>query len=167
MMRQAICILFVMASLLTSCAPEPAGDFAIYLTAEDMTVPQMASADLQSVPLQNAPIISTADIASYTWGTHEIKLTAAAFERILQLQVPVWGLPFVACVDRKPVYWGAFWTPISSLAFEGVTIMIPLGADNRTIRIELGYPSSQFFQGNDPRINSEVRKALEQRSKLR
>jgi hypothetical protein len=167
MRREAICLLCVLVALLASCAPQPAVDFAIYLPAEDMNVSEMASVDLQSLPLQDAPLIATDDIVTYTWGTHEIKLTAAGFERVMALQVRTWGLPFVVCVDRKPVYWGAFWTPYSSQSFEGVTIMLPLGADNNTIRIELGYPSPGFFQGTDPRVNTDVRKALEQAGKLR
>jgi len=167
MSRMAICFLIALVGLLTSCAPEPAGDFAIYLLAEDVKVSELAAVDLQSLPLQDAPTISTADIVAYTWGTHEIKLTAAGFERVMALQVRTWGLPFVVCVDRKPVYWGAFWTPYSSQSFEGVTIMLPLGAQDSTIQIELGYPGSDFFLGQDPRFDAEVRKALERAGKLR
>lgn len=154
-------------ALLAGCAPKPAGDFAIYLLAEDIKVSEMAAVDLQNLPLQDAPVISTADIVSYNWGTHEIKLTAAGFDRVMALQVRTWGLPFVVCVDRKPVYWGAFWTPYSSQSFEGVTIMLPLGAQDNIIRIELGYPSSDFSKGEDPRFNPAARKALEQAGRLR
>lgn len=156
-----------LAAILAGCAPKPAGDFAIYLPAREMTVAQMTAADLSGIVLQDAPVISTADIAVYNWGAQEIRLTAAAFQRVMALKVPVRGLPFVACVDRKPVYWGAFWTPISSMSFEGVTIMLPFGSQDNAIEIGLGYPSADFFRGEDPRFNPEVRKALEQAGKLR
>lgn len=152
---------------LVGCAPQPAGDFAIYLPAEAMPASDMADADLASVQLQDAPLISTEDIVSYAWATHEIELTAAAFERVQQLRVPVSGTAFVACVGRKPVYWGAFWTMASSLSFDGVSIMMPFGADSRLIRIELGYPSPDFFAGDDPRADGEIRRALERAGKLR
>jgi hypothetical protein len=155
------------AALLGGCAPEPPRDFAIYLPSGDMTVTQMAAAELGTLPLQDIPVLSTADIVYYRWGTHEIKLTGAGFERVMALQVRTWGLPFVVCVDRKAVYWGAFWTPYSSQSFEGVTIMLPLGAQDSTIQIELGYPGSDFFHGQDPRFDAEVRKALEQAGKLK
>ncbi|MFC1909389.1 hypothetical protein ACFLXD_06040, partial [Chloroflexota bacterium] len=38
------------------------------------------------------------------------------------------GKSFLVCVDKAPIYWGAFWTPISSMSFDGVTIWKPLGS---------------------------------------
>ena len=166
-MRRVFCLVLAIVPFLSDCTPQPAADFAIYLPARQMAVSEMASVDLQKLPLQDTPVFATAEIVTYSWGTHEIKLTAAAFDRIMAMTIPVRGMPFVACVDRKPVYWGAFWTPISSMSFEGVAIMMPLGAENRTIQIGLGYPSSDFFHGNDPRVSTAVRKALEQAGKLR
>lgn len=166
-MRRVFCYSLTIALLLSGCTPQPAADFAIYLPANQMTVSEMSSADLQKLPLQATPVFATVDIVTYSWGTHEIKLNAAAFDRIMAMEIPVRGLPFVVCVDRQPVYWGAFWTPISSMSFEGVTIMPMLSATSRTIQIRLGYPSSGFFQGDDPRFNTAVRKTLERAGKLR
>jgi len=166
-MRRVFCLLLAIVPFLSECTPQPTADFAIYLPASQMTVSEMASVDLQKLPLQDTPVFATADIVTYSWGTHEIKLTAAAFDRIMAMKIPMRGMPFVACVDRKPVYWGAFWTPFSSMSFEGITIIPMLGADSRTIQITLGYPSSGFFQGDDPRPNADVRRALERAGKLK
>jgi hypothetical protein len=107
------------------------------------------------------------DIITYNAQTHELKLTTSAFERISQLDVPVRGKSFVVCVDRKPIYWGAFWTPISSISFDGVTIWKPLSLEEpHVITLELGYPSSSFYGGEDPRNNPEVMRSLEQAGKL-
>lgn len=148
-MRRLAALLVGLVVLLAACNPAPR-EFAIYLARDAET-----------------PVISLEDIVSYTWATHEICLTEAAFARIMALHVPVQGLPFVARVDCKQAYAGAFWTPISSMSFDGVTIMLPLGSQDPVIRVELGYPGSGFFTGDDPRFNFQVRKTLERAGKLR
>lgn len=167
MRRQRALLALLLLSILCGCAPQPEGDFAIWLPAQEIPISRPAEVDLDSVQLQDAPLISTEDIVAYTWATHEIELTAAAFERVVQLRVPVSGTPFVACVGGRPVYWGAFWTPLSSLSFDGVVIWTPLGSTGRGIQIELGYPSADFFAGDDPRDSPEIRRALERAGKLR
>ena len=121
--------------------------FTIYLTKEDVPPAQMPV--LSHVDLADTPIIGTNDIISYNAQTHELKLMTEAFERISQLDVPVSGRSFTVCVDKKPVYFGAFWTPISSISFDGVTIWKPLGVhEPYIVTLELGYPSSSFYGGN-------------------
>ncbi|UCH51925.1 MAG: hypothetical protein JSV54_04055, partial [Chloroflexota bacterium] len=68
---------------------------------------------------------------------------------------------------RKSIYWGAFWTPISSLSFDGVTIWKPLSLEGpHVITLDLGYPSSSFYGGEDPRNNPEVMRSLDKAGKL-
>ncbi|MBN1190298.1 MAG: hypothetical protein JXA46_11140 [Dehalococcoidales bacterium] len=139
--------------------------FTIYLTGEDIPPDKM---EMQShVNLAGQPVISIQDIIAYNARTHEISLTDEAFERIDGLSVPVRGKSFVVCVDRSPVYWGAFWTPVSSMSFDGVTIWKPLGTqETKTIAITLGYPGSSFYGGDDPRNDPAVLQSLEQAGKL-
>ena len=156
-----VCVLLMSSGC---SAPNHEG-FAIYLTKEDIPPAQMEA--LSHVDIAEQPVIAMNDIIAYNAQTHELKITTSAFERISQLEVPVRGKSFVACVDRKPIYWGAFWTPISSISFDGVTIWKPLSLEEpHVITIELGYPSSSFYGGEDPRNNSEVMKSLEQAGKL-
>ena len=144
---------------------EPQEGFAIYLTREDIPPEKMEM--LSHVDIADEPVVSAQDIISYNAQTHEMKLTDEAFERISQLVVPVSGKSFMVCVDKAPVYWGAFWTPISSLSFNGVTIWKPLGSrESKVISLELGYPSSSFYGGEDPRNNPEILRSLEQSGKL-
>ena len=139
--------------------------FAIYLTKEDIPPAQMEA--LSHVNIADQPIISIKDVITYNAQTHEIKLTDQAFERISQLDVPVRGKSFMVCVDKGPIYWGAFWTPISSMSFDGVTIWKPLNSEeSKVITLELGYPSSSFYSGEDPRNNQIVMKSLDQAGKL-
>ena len=105
---------------------------------------------------------------SYTKDTHEIELTAKAYERVMQLEAPTSGKSFVVCVDKGPIYWGAFWTPMSSQSFDGVTIWVPsLTPKTNFIKLELGYPSESFYQGEDPRSNPVILESLEKAGKLK
>ena len=139
--------------------------FAIYLTKEDVPPGKMEA--LSSVAIAAQPVIAIRDIVSYNAQTYQIKLTDEAYARVYQLEVPVRGKTFVVCVDKTPVYWGAFWTPISSLSFDGVTIWKPLGSqESKIITLELGYPAPSFYSGQDPRDNPRVLEALKQAGKL-
>ncbi|MGC9523837.1 MAG: hypothetical protein ACP5HG_18450, partial [Anaerolineae bacterium] len=147
-----------------STAPQPLAtpDLAIYLTAEGVTPadllpedagPEGATRSLEEIPLQAGPLLTLVDIVSYDAVTHAFTLTAEATERLAQLAIPVAGPPFVLTVDDQPIYGGAFWTPLSSLSYDGVVIMLmPTGEPAfETYRIELGYPGPDFFRGEDPR----------------
>jgi len=140
--------------------------FAIYLTKQDIPPAQMEA--LSHVDIAERPIITVSDIITYDAQEHELRLTANAFERISQLDVPTGGKSFIVCVDKAPIYWGAFWVPWSSLSFDGVTIWKPLTLDasHDVIRLELGYPSSALYIGEDPRSNPVVIESLEQAGKL-
>jgi len=139
--------------------------FAIYLTVGDVPPSKMPA--LSHIEIAEAPVISTDDIISYNSKTYEIELTEKAFKRVYQLEVPIQGRSFVVCVNRKPIYWGAFWTPISSIYFEGVTMYKPLvDEEPHVVTLELGYPSLAFYEGEDPRNNPEILKSLEQAGKL-
>jgi len=123
---------------------------------------------MSHLELADEPLISVVDIVSYSKSTHEIELTAEAYRRIAALKVPVSGKAFVVCVDGHPVYWGAFWTAISSMSFDGVTIELPIRPEPHVIQLQLGYPESpELFRGEDPRGNREIVESLKQAGKLR
>jgi hypothetical protein len=163
----AVSIIFLPLLLLAlaGCGPQTEG-FAIYLTRDDIPVAQMEA--LSHVEIADEPVISSKDIIAYDQETHEIKLKADAYERVQALQVPTTGKSFVVCVDKGPIYWGAFWAPFSSQSFNGVTILIPaFSQQGNIITLELGYPSENFFTGEDPRSNSEILTSLEKAGKLK
>jgi len=163
--------LMLAASLTAFSCTSPKGEpskkegFAIYLLARDISVSEMPI--VGNLELADGPIVSLGDVVSYYRNTHEIELTAEAHERLLELEVPTNGKVFVVCVDRQPVYWGAFWPGYSSMTFDGVTIHTPIPLDRHTIRLELGYPSESFYSGEDPRSNPEIMQSLQQTGKLR
>lgn len=151
--------------LLSSCAISKGEGFAIYLTKEDIPPAQMEASS--HIDIADQPTIEMNDIIAYNATTHEITITSDAYDRISNLEVPVTGKSFVVCVDKKLIYWGAFWIPISSMSFGGVTIWKPLSSqEQKVIKLELGYPSSSFYSGEDPRNNAEIMKSLEEAGKL-
>jgi hypothetical protein len=122
---------------------------------------------LSQVDFEEHPIISMDDIINYNSQTHELKLRTSAYECISGLEVPIKGRSFVVCVDGNPIYWGAFWTQISSISFDGVTILKPSSSQGpKVIALELGYPSPSFHTGEDPRNDPEVIRSFEVAGKL-
>jgi len=161
----AALLLVTAACLSVGCTSQKGEGFAIYLTREDIPPDQMAS--LGRFEIAEQPVISVADVITYNAQTHELKLTPGAYERICQLEVPVRGRSFAVCVDRDPVYWGAFWTPVSSISFDGVTIWKPFSpGEPYVVTLELGYPAPSFYQGKDPRNDASVLDSLDRAGKL-
>lgn len=155
--------IITMLGIISGCSKQEG--FAIYLTGNDIPPSRMEA--LSHITLADEPIFSSGDVITYNSQTHEIKLTAAAFERLLQLEVPVQGKSFLVCVGKQPIYWGAFWTPVSSISFDGVTIWKPmLLLEPYVITLELGYPSSSFYSGGDPRNNQDIINSLDKDGKL-
>lgn len=166
--------LFVMViligAILMGCIPSEARGFSIYLLSDEVPATELSIVDLSDLHLQEEPILSIDDIIAYSRETHEIELTAEGYERIQQvfaLPVRVSGMPFVVCVGADRIYAGAFWTPASSISFDGVVICEPYDRERRVIRIGLGYPSPEAFTGEDPRSDPRVLQSLEAVGKLK
>jgi|GEM_PF-327899 len=156
-----VCVVIISSG----CTTKKGEGFAIYLTRDDIPPSQMEA--LSHVELADQSIIGINDIITYNEQTHELKLTQGAFERISQLEVPTSGKSFLVCIDKNPIYWGAFWTPISSQSFDGVTIWKPYSSSAPYIvTLDLGYPSSSFYGGEDPRNKPEIIRALKKAGKL-
>ncbi len=142
-------------------APE---SFGIYLTKYE--VPPSALAAMSHVEPSPVPLLSLDDIVSYTWQSHVIHLTERGRRIFDTMSVPVHGRSFCVCVNRVTQYCGAFWTPISSLAFDGTTIMISKPVRD-SIKIGRGYPSDMDTTTPDPRDDPDVRSVLEAAGKVR
>jgi hypothetical protein len=119
--------------------------------------------DLDTIPLETEPILTQDDIVRYDAETHTFDLTLEAAERLEALQWPLRGPAFVLTVGADRIYAGAFWTPLSSLSFDGIVILwLPhASSEGYTYRVDLGYPGPDFFTGPDPRSDSRILQALE------
>lgn len=166
----SILALIVMAGCLPSRNPPAAGEgFAIYFPAKDARASQVT--DVSSLLPAAEPLVSVKDMVSYAESTHEIVLTQQAYARLeteLDVgKVPTGGRVFIVCVDRKPVYWGAFWPLYSSQSFDGIIISTPLMPDRNAIQITTGYPATGFYSGKDPRSDPAILQSLRQSGKLK
>ncbi len=150
--------------------PQNRSEFGIYPLEQEISIKQFQAADLQSLQLQKTPLISMADIISYSKSTHEIELIPSAYQRILDLYKKpghVSGPPFVICVGSERIYGGAFWTMLSSASYDGVVILQPIQPDGRIIALRLGYPTRADFTGKDPRGDVRILTALDHAGKLK
>ena len=162
-------IVILIAAILMGCIPSRARGFSICLLADEVPATELSIVDLNDLELQDEPILSSDDIITYSRKRHEIELTAEAYERVEQLftlPVKVRGMPFVASVGSDRVYAGAFWTPASSVSFDGVVICQPFDPDNHVIRIGLGSSTPEAFTGQDPRFDQRILQSMEAAGKL-
>ena len=160
----------LLAFLLAGCAAVPAksaAELAIYLPVERMSGRDILAADLSKLALEAQPLISADEIGSYTAASHDLRLTPAAVERLAAMKIPVNGIGFVACLGTPPIFAGAIWTQLSSLSFDGVTIQVPIDANDTLVHLYSGYPSMDEPLPDDPRNDACMLKALEQAGKLR
>ena len=139
--------------------------FELYLIDDaEMAVTDLLNVDLEDLPLIEEPFLSTEDIVSYMWGTHAINLTEEAYLKVVVIfsqGIPVTGTPFVIVSYGERIYAGAFWSLASSVSFDGVVIQQPFDPAGQPLFITLGYPSPDFFTGEDPRGDPRLRQALE------
>jgi hypothetical protein len=152
----------------TTITPTIENEFSIYLLAQNISPEQLAI--LSHLELENKPFLSINDIVTYAKATHEIELTTSGYDRLHSLSIPTNGRAFAVCVNGELIYSGAFWTGISSQSFDGVVILIdPIYATKEypVIQIQLGYPGSGFFHGDDPRSDPRILQVLEQAGKLK
>jgi hypothetical protein len=169
MVKKLSLLLIILRALSSSaCQAGNGNGFAIYLLSRNIPATELSQIDIDQLTLETKPLISNADIISYDRTDHRIELTRSAFTRLQQVfPVPVNGMPFVVCVGNERIYTGAFWTPISSISFDGVVIMQPYDDKGTTIQITLGYPTPGFFTGDDPRADSRIMQALEEDGKIK
>ncbi len=172
-MKQFWFVFLALVLLLSACgqrAETPAvanGEaFELYLVADvQIAGPDLMNYDLEELPLADAPILVTDDITSYNWEYHIINLTDEAWQKILSIfsvGMPMSGVPFVILSHGERIYAGSFWTPLSSLSFDGVVILQPFDPTSPTLFITLGYPNAEVYTGVDPRSDPRLESALEE-----
>jgi hypothetical protein len=151
-------------------SPSAAPGFSIYLIEQGKPPENATAADLMELVLEDSPLVSADDIESYSWQTHEIELTPAARRRVARLQARAMsgpGVPFVVCVGMERMYTGEFWTSYSSVPFDGIVIDVYPADQGRPVRIQLGYPSEEWFAGKDLRSDPRILQSLQAAGKLK
>jgi hypothetical protein len=165
------CILpFLLFTLvLAGCSaqtPEASGELAFYQPVEPVSGREILAANLDSLELQEQPLIEADEIVGYTQSSHDLEVTPEVVERLAAMKVPMDGVGFVACLGETPLFAGAIWTPVSSLSFDGVTIEIPLGMESTRVHLYSGYPGVDQPLPDDPRDDERMLEALDQAGKL-
>jgi hypothetical protein len=167
-------LLLILSLLIISsgigCQPSKTEGFAIYLLQDDIQASDLSEKRLDQLDLQDEPLLSQDDLLSYTQSTHEMELTEVAYQKLQKMfdsSVGVRGLPFVVTTEHQPIYTGAFWTPISSLSYDGVVILRSFDPNNRLLWFNLGYPTQEAFSDIDPRDDERIMEALNEAGKLR
>jgi hypothetical protein len=153
-----------------SVAESSAGVFEVYLVEEEISAQQMLDIDLAEIELEKTPFLSVDDIVAYCWETHEIQLSAWASERVARFEsstLGMGGLPFVICAGGEPIYGGALWTSYSSATYNGIVIDVYPAEFGQPVPIRLGYPSPEWFTGEDLRSDPRIYRSLEEAGKLR
>jgi hypothetical protein len=153
-----------------SVADSSAGVFDVYLVEQEISPQQMRNTNLAELQLKDTPLLSVDDIVAYRWETHEIELSDSATKRLAQLErsVPLGdGLPFVVCAGGEPIYGGALWTSYSSATYDGIVIDVHPAGLGQPVAIGLGYPTPEWFTGEDLRSDPRIHGALEEAGKLK
>lgn len=168
-----LCVLTAIVVAMAGCSPkpelaQPTDTIGIYLLQEPKTWFEIRD----TWPIQklaDKPIVSQADILSYTAKDHTITLTPEAMSR---LQGSLTGLStaFVMMVNQEGIYLGTLVSPLSSHSIPLPSIVPDnLGDTNippNTVRIRGGYPG--LGKGaTDARHDSRLYQALERLGKLK
>ncbi len=103
----------------------------------------------------NKLVISEEDIVWYNRTSHEIRLTELGVKKIEDLQVSLYGSPFVVKINGETIYNGYFVTPISSISVPPSEVVIETLVQNNIMKIQMGYPPSEFG-GEDPRNKPKI-----------
>jgi hypothetical protein len=170
MKKQVSIFILILIVEISACTSQKSKEFSIFLLDEGTSALEFSEIDLEKVTLENTPIISGNDIVSYELNSHSISLTPAAYrrlQRIFPTPVKVNGIPFVVCVGSQRIYSGAFWTPASSISYDGVVILQSFEKERTTIHLTLGYPGPDAFTKSDPRADPRIVRALNQANKLK
>jgi hypothetical protein len=134
-------------------------------------VSQPVNATFQLLGPDGRPLLGPEDLEGYEWATHVLHLRPGARDRLAAALTGslVSGVPFTVSAGGQACYQGVFTTSVSSKPQSTPVIdLMPVEAPSGDrLAIELGYPTADFFQGQDPRGDERVRQALAALGKLR
>ena len=171
-MKKGALILLATVALCAGCRVQSTDSFSIYLPSEpvDTRITAYGKGDWSRIRLREPALISAADIVSYDFADHSIRLRSEALARIPR--PPVEGTPFVVVADGQRIYLGVFTTCISSMSFAVPSIMV----DRRVLVtnqapdilvVERAHPQASFGVGPDSRGDQRIKTALAALHKLK
>jgi len=122
--------------------------------------------------LDGTTLIANQEIVSYDWKSHTITLKPGVRKRLSKRLAGdlVGGRSFEVTANGTALYRGKFTSSELPISLDAVVINlhpIDKSLSDDQIRIELGYPSRQFFKRDDPRNVEGIREALEAANMLK
>ncbi len=105
------------------------------------------------------------EILGYDSSKHVFSITNDAGERIRKQDYPTTPTPFAIVVDGELIYIANFIPGYSSASCYECISVEPYSYSNK-YRVELGYPSSSFYTGSDPRNDFRIISRFEKDKKL-
>lgn len=181
LISNSLLILFIIILILSSSAcknktdnsadsnPANQEGLCIYLT--DIPEPYTQKdrvIDVNKVNTVGKALIAYKDIINYDTASHTISLSYPL--ESLKIKRNVYGVPFLITLGGEKIYGGWFWTSISSIPCSWVVVLLDYpGYDfsNNLLTLQLGYPTSDFFIGNDPRKNAKIMNRLRSDGKIK
>jgi hypothetical protein len=144
--------------------------FGIYLIAEPVDARTLARNPRlwKELALSGTPVISEADIISYDFSTHAMRLSIEAIKRLPK--PPVTGTAFVVMVNGERIYQGAFYSTVSSIPYSQPVIVVDESQPDQpgktdVLLIDRAYPAS-FATGRDLRSDDRIKSVLSKLKKL-
>jgi len=161
-------LIFLTASV--AAAQSQQNSFGIYLLARSTDTRTLAQDQGQwkQLALASGPVISDADIISYDFSNHTMRLGPEAAKRLPK--PPVTGTPFVVVVNGERIYQGAFYTSLSSISYAQPVIVVDNPGSTRpqqvdVLLIDRAYPV-KMARGEDLRSDERIKTALSKLGKL-
>jgi hypothetical protein len=116
-------------------------------------------------------LVAAHQIVSYDWPTHTISLKPGTLAELKErfLKDAKLSKSFAITIAGKTIYEGKLTTSVSSISLSTPVILVDppsIDPQQSSIRIQLGYPTADFFRGQDPRGDARLRTALRATGKL-
>ncbi len=132
------------------------------------------NSDLDLRDSKGKVLVSAEEILSYEWSSHTLIVKKGVADRLadrLILQDQKLASPFTVALGGKTIYNGKLTTRFSSYSQNSVVIVVDHRRDKKAktdrIQLEIGYPSEEYFKGEDPRYDPRVKKSLIKAGKLK
>ena len=120
------------------------------------------------------PVLTQEDLIAYDWPTHTMILKPGVVGRLFESLISSLARGFPLEVEANGVTcYGAILTTSGSSFSQSCAVIDVYAVSKDRMRwetelsITLGYPTEEFFKGNDPRADPRIREALNALGKLK
>lgn len=118
---------------------------------------QYQEINVNKVSISGEAIILYKNIISYDTASHIITLSYPVDS--LKIKKDINGTPVLITLDGEKIYGLWFWSSFSSAICNWIVVVPDSPFDSlrqNQLKIDLGYPTSKYFKGNDPRNNPKI-----------